>query len=74
MPPSAAFTAKIPQARILVTGCYAQRAPEEVAALPGVSLVVGNSHKHQLADYAAPQTSRDWISFRWRISAMATRS
>ena len=47
-----------PAARILVTGCYAQRAPEEVAALPGVSLVVGNSHKHQLAAYAAPQTSR----------------
>ena len=43
-----------PEARILVTGCYAQRAPEELAALPGVSLVVGNSHKHELADYAAP--------------------
>jgi threonylcarbamoyladenosine tRNA methylthiotransferase MtaB len=41
-----------PEARILVTGCYAQRAPQELAALPGVSLVVGNSHKHQLADYA----------------------
>src|SRR5271169_3725252 len=46
-----------PEARILVTGCYAQRAPEELAALPGVSLVVGNSHKHQLADYAAPPVS-----------------
>ncbi len=40
-----------PRARILVTGCYAQRAPEELSAIPGVSLVVGNSHKHQLADY-----------------------
>ncbi|HET9307765.1 MAG TPA: MiaB/RimO family radical SAM methylthiotransferase [Candidatus Sulfotelmatobacter sp.] len=39
-----------PEARIVVTGCYAQRAPEEIAALPGVSLVVGNSHKHQLAE------------------------
>ena len=39
-----------PDARIVVTGCYAQRAPEEIAALPGVSLVVGNSHKHQLAE------------------------
>ena len=28
-------------AKIVVTGCYAQRAPEEIAALPGVSLVVG---------------------------------
>ncbi len=34
-----------PSARLLVTGCYAQRAPEELAALPGVSAVVGNSHK-----------------------------
>ena len=35
-----------PEARIVVTGCYAQRAPEEIAALPGVNLVIGNSHKH----------------------------
>ncbi len=43
-----------PNAKIVVTGCYAQRAPEEVAALPGVTCVVGNSHKHQLADLALP--------------------
>ena len=34
-----------PAARIVVTGCYAQRAPEELAALDGVAAVVGNSHK-----------------------------
>ena len=45
-----------PDARIVVTGCYAQRAPEEIAALPGVSLVVGNSHKHQLAQIALNRT------------------
>ena len=39
-----------PAARILVTGCYAQRAPEELAALPGVEWVVGNSHKTQIGD------------------------
>ncbi len=44
-----------PEARIVVTGCYAQRAPEELAALPGVDLVVGNSHKHQLAEIALDQ-------------------
>jgi threonylcarbamoyladenosine tRNA methylthiotransferase MtaB len=43
-----------PAARIVVTGCYAQRAPEELAALPGVAQVIGNSHKHQLAELAAP--------------------
>jgi len=41
-----------PDARIVVTGCYAQRAPEEISALPGVDLVIGNSHKHQLAEIA----------------------
>ncbi|MBS1839318.1 MAG: tRNA (N(6)-L-threonylcarbamoyladenosine(37)-C(2))-methylthiotransferase MtaB [Acidobacteria bacterium] len=40
--------AQNPAAQILVTGCYAQRAPEELAALPGVSHVVGNSHKPQI--------------------------
>jgi threonylcarbamoyladenosine tRNA methylthiotransferase MtaB len=47
-----------PEARIVVTGCYAQRAPEEIAALPGVSLVVGNSHKHQLAEIALDRMSQ----------------
>src|SRR6267142_4328161 len=37
-----------PAARVIVTGCYAQRAPGELAALPGVSWVVGNSHKPQI--------------------------
>src|SRR3990172_6385951 len=34
-----------PAAQIIVTGCYAQRAPEELAELPQVRSVVGNSHK-----------------------------
>src|SRR6266571_7552663 len=37
-----------PAVRIIGTGCYAQRAPEELAALPGVAWVVGNSHKPQI--------------------------
>jgi threonylcarbamoyladenosine tRNA methylthiotransferase MtaB len=39
-----------PRCRILVTGCYAQRASEEIARLPGVAWVVGNSHKHVVAE------------------------
>ncbi len=46
-----------PDCRILVTGCYAQRAPEELTALPGVTWVVGNSHKHQVADIATSGAS-----------------
>jgi threonylcarbamoyladenosine tRNA methylthiotransferase MtaB len=41
-----------PTCEVIVTGCYAQRAPAEVAALPGVSRVVGNSHKHNVAQIA----------------------
>ena len=37
-----------PGAKIIATGCYAQRAPEELAALPGVLHVVGNSHKPEI--------------------------
>ncbi|MFZ3278986.1 MAG: tRNA (N(6)-L-threonylcarbamoyladenosine(37)-C(2))-methylthiotransferase MtaB [Candidatus Sulfotelmatobacter sp.] len=43
-----------PLAKIIVTGCYAQRAPEEIAALPGVTAVIGNSHKYQLAEIVLP--------------------
>src|SRR6476660_4994994 len=42
-----------PATKIMVTGCYAQRAQQEIAALPGVSWVVGNSHKHRVAEIAA---------------------
>jgi threonylcarbamoyladenosine tRNA methylthiotransferase MtaB len=41
-----------PGCKVIVTGCYAQRVPHEVASLPGVSVVVGNSHKNTLAQIA----------------------
>jgi threonylcarbamoyladenosine tRNA methylthiotransferase MtaB len=43
-----------PKCQIVVTGCYAQRAPDEIAVIPGVTQVIGNSHKHQLAEIALP--------------------
>src|SRR3954471_20261761 len=43
-----------PESKILVTGCYAQRAPQEIAELPGVTWVVGNSHKSKVAEVIAP--------------------
>jgi len=42
------LVARNPTARVIATGCYAQRAPEELAVLPGVSWVVGNSHKPEI--------------------------
>jgi threonylcarbamoyladenosine tRNA methylthiotransferase MtaB len=47
-----------PAARILVTGCYAQRAPEELAVLPGVYWVVGNSHKVRISEILTQSISR----------------
>ncbi|MDE3199699.1 MAG: MiaB/RimO family radical SAM methylthiotransferase [Acidobacteriota bacterium] len=62
-----------PSARIVVTGCYAQRAPDELAALPGVAAVVGNSHKalapqiaHNLMRGAGVESDRSLV----RIEAM----
>jgi threonylcarbamoyladenosine tRNA methylthiotransferase MtaB len=39
-----------PSARIVVTGCWAQINPGAVAALPGVDLVVGVSHRHRIGE------------------------
>ena len=55
-----------PQARIVVTGCYAQRAPHELATLSGVSAVVGNSHKA-----FAPQIALDLIAQSAPVPAAA---
>ena len=56
-----------PDARILATGCYAQRAPQELAALPGVFAVVGNSHKAlapEVAVYLAQRALQDLLGFK----------
>ena len=39
-----------PGVPIWVTGCYAQRAPQELAALPGVQAIFGNQEKATLAE------------------------
>ncbi len=44
------------QARVVVTGCYAQVDPESLANLPGVALVVGNEEKK---DFLARLTNLD---------------
>jgi threonylcarbamoyladenosine tRNA methylthiotransferase MtaB len=50
-----------PEAKIVITGCYAQRAPQELAKMAGVHLVIGNSHKHELADYVAPRQAGGFV-------------
>jgi threonylcarbamoyladenosine tRNA methylthiotransferase MtaB len=43
-----------PQARLIVTGCAAQIAPERYAAMPEVDQVLGNEEKLRPESYAAP--------------------
>ncbi len=47
-----------PNVRLLVTGCYAQRAPEVFSDLPGVEWVVGNSHKSEVAKILTEASDR----------------
>jgi len=42
-----------PDAWLVATGCYAQRAPQELAQIEGVSLVVGNNEKQYLPQLLA---------------------
>jgi threonylcarbamoyladenosine tRNA methylthiotransferase MtaB len=42
-----------PSVRVVVTGCYATRRPDEIAALPNVVRVVGNDRKDALIDAVA---------------------
>jgi threonylcarbamoyladenosine tRNA methylthiotransferase MtaB len=44
-----------PGAKIVVTGCLAERLPQEIAALPGVSLVVPNAQKEELLNLTFPE-------------------
>jgi threonylcarbamoyladenosine tRNA methylthiotransferase MtaB len=48
-----------PSARIVVTGCYATRRPDEVRELPNVSVVVGNDAKDTYDDFGAPERFED---------------
>lgn len=45
------FHRRYPEAAILVTGCYAQLKPSEVASLPGVAIVAGNDRKNRLPEF-----------------------
>jgi len=60
-----------PEAKILVTGCYAQRVPEQIAALEGVTWVVGNSHKHQIGNIISGLTAPESGGFV-PLSALAS--
>lgn len=41
-----------PTARLIVTGCYAEMCPQEIRAIDGVDLIVGNEDKEHLVELA----------------------
>ncbi len=43
--------ARWPEATLVVTGCYAQLKPQEVAAIEGVDIVLGNDEKLRIAEF-----------------------
>ena len=45
------FAKRYPDAPIIVTGCYAQLKPGEIAAIDGVAIVAGSDQKQNLADF-----------------------
>ena len=42
---------KAPEALVVITGCYAQLKPQEIAAIPGVDLVLGAAEKFNIATH-----------------------
>lgn len=40
-----------PEATVIVTGCYAQLKPEQIAAMPGVAVVLGSNEKLRISQY-----------------------
>ncbi len=48
-----------PKARVIIMGCYSQIKPEELCSLPGVSMVLGNKEKFDLARHLEETAERD---------------
>lgn len=50
---------KSPEAMVVITGCYAQLKPQEIAAIPGVNLVLGAAEKFNIASHLKELTKND---------------
>ncbi|MDR1679011.1 MAG: tRNA (N(6)-L-threonylcarbamoyladenosine(37)-C(2))-methylthiotransferase MtaB [Prevotellaceae bacterium] len=60
-----------PMAFVVVTGCYAQLKPDEIAAMPGVDLVLGSKEKFDLALYLDSLEKRQKaVVFNTKVSAI----
>ncbi len=50
---------KSPESLVVITGCYAQLKPKEIAAIPGVDLVLGAAEKFNLSVHLKELTKGD---------------
>src|SRR3954471_12861819 len=50
---------KAPEAMVVITGCYAQLKPEEIAGIPGVDLVLGAAEKFNITTHLKEITKGD---------------
>ncbi|MEP7165492.1 MAG: tRNA (N(6)-L-threonylcarbamoyladenosine(37)-C(2))-methylthiotransferase MtaB [Ferruginibacter sp.] len=50
---------KAPGAMVVITGCYAQLKPQEIAAIPGVNLVLGAAEKFNIGTHLKEITKND---------------
>ncbi len=52
---------KSPESMVVVTGCYAQLKPEEIASIEGVDLVLGAAEKFNIAQHLKNLTKEDAV-------------
>jgi len=50
---------KAPESLVVITGCYAQLKPKEIAEIPGVDLVLGAAEKFNLANHISALAKGD---------------
>lgn len=50
---------KAPESLVVITGCYAQLKPREIAEIPGVDLVLGAAEKFNIVDHLKELTKGD---------------
>ncbi len=50
---------RAPEAMVVITGCYAQLKPTEIASIPGVNLVLGAAEKFNIASHLKELSKND---------------
>lgn len=50
---------KAPEAMVVITGCYAQLKPDEIASIPGVNLVLGAAEKFNISRHLKELNKND---------------